>query len=103
MQQGCSLREFQTYLRHASYFITTRYAHVDGRSKQHALNIMSRAITTRQACEALFQRPQELASKLNWKIYHFHLDGTKYADAYLLVFALLIPSRSGNTLEAVVC
>lgn len=46
LQQGCSLREIQAFLGHASYITTTRYAHVDGRSKQHALDIMSRAITT---------------------------------------------------------
>lgn len=41
LHEGCSLREIQSYLGHASYLTTTRYAHVDARSKEHALEIMS--------------------------------------------------------------
>ena len=44
--EGCSLREIQSYLGHASYLTTTRYAHVDARSKEHALEIMSAALMT---------------------------------------------------------
>lgn len=41
LHEGCSLREIQSYLGHASYLTTTRYAHIDARSKEHALEIMS--------------------------------------------------------------
>lgn len=44
LHEGCSLREIQSYLGHASYLTTTRYAHVDARSKEHALEIMSAAL-----------------------------------------------------------
>lgn len=46
LHEGCSLREIQSYLGHASYLTTTRYAHVDARSKEHALEIMSAALMT---------------------------------------------------------
>lgn len=45
LHEGCSLREIQSYLGHASYLTTTRYAHIDARSKQHALEIMSAVLT----------------------------------------------------------
>lgn len=41
LHEGCSLREIQSYLGHASYLTTTRYAHIDAHSKEHALEIMS--------------------------------------------------------------
>ena len=44
LHEGCSLREIQSYLGHASYLTTTRYAHVDARSKERALEIMSAAL-----------------------------------------------------------
>lgn len=40
LHEGCSLREIQSYLGHASYLTTTRYAHIDAHSKEHALEIM---------------------------------------------------------------
>ena len=46
LHEGCSLREIQSYLGHASYLTTTRYAHVNARSKEHALEIMSAALMT---------------------------------------------------------
>lgn len=46
LHEGCSLREIQSYLGHASYLTTTRYAHIDARSKEHALEIMSAALMT---------------------------------------------------------
>lgn len=44
LHEGCSLREIQAYLGHATYITTTRYAHVDGRTKQHALDVMSQVL-----------------------------------------------------------
>ena len=44
LQEGCSLREIQSYLGHATYITTTRYAHVDGRSKQHALDTLDQIL-----------------------------------------------------------
>lgn len=46
LHEGCSLREIQSYLGHASYLTTTRYAHVNARSKERALEIMSAALMT---------------------------------------------------------
>lgn len=39
-----SLREIQAYLGYATYITTTRYAHVDGRSKQHALDLLGEVL-----------------------------------------------------------
>lgn len=44
LQNGCSLREIQAYLGHATYMTTTRYAHVDGKSKQHALDLLGEVL-----------------------------------------------------------
>ena len=48
LHEGCSLREIQSYLGHASYLTTTRYAHIDARSKEHALEIMSAVLNVDQ-------------------------------------------------------
>ena len=45
LHEGCTLREIQSYLGHATYITTTRYAHVDARSKERALGIMTEALT----------------------------------------------------------
>lgn len=44
LHEGCSLREIQAYLGHATYLTTTRYAHIDARSKERALGIMTEAL-----------------------------------------------------------
>lgn len=44
LREGCTLREIQAYLGHATYLTTTRYAHVDARSKERALGIMTEAL-----------------------------------------------------------
>lgn len=44
LHEGCTLREIQAYLGHATYITTTRYAHVDARSKERALGIMTEAL-----------------------------------------------------------
>ncbi len=44
LKNGCSLREIQAYLGHATYTTTTRYAHVDAKSKQHALDALDQAL-----------------------------------------------------------
>lgn len=45
LHEGCTLREIQSYLGHATYITTTRYAHVDARSKERALGIMAEALS----------------------------------------------------------
>lgn len=44
LQEGCSLREIQAYLGHATYTTTMRYAHMEGRSKQNALDKLDSAL-----------------------------------------------------------